>query len=202
MLRPIGQEPQVLLAEGGVVGEGGEVHQFGSRGVEGPLDLPRLGDAGEGDDGPLGRRTGRSQPGDMDRKVTEGLHQFGIDAGCISRQQDDHGVGAGQAAAQLFAHRAGRKHRTVTKGPFVIARLAVDDHKAECLLQGRVLMGVVEDQNLGPGRRRGTGPGDTVMRDPGRAAQRQHQGLVADVGGGVHDGVDLRRLAQRAAIAA
>jgi hypothetical protein len=32
------------------------------------------------------------------------------------------------------------------------------------------------------------------MGDPGRAAEGQHQGLVADVGGGVVGGVDLRQV--------
>ena len=198
----VGEEGQITLAEGGVVREGREIDQFGAGGVEGALDLPWLGDAREGDDWPLGRRRGGLQPGEMDRQGAEGLEQFGISAGRIGGQQDDDGVGASQTALELLAHRPGRKHRSVAEGPFVAARLAVDDDEAERLLQGRVLVGVVEDQNLCAGAGCGAGSGDAVMGDPGRAAEGQHQGLVADVGGGMDRGVDLRRLAQRSAIAA
>ena len=58
----VGEEAQVVLAEGGVVGEGGEIDQFGPGRVEGALDLPRLGDAREGDDRPLGRGRGGLEP--------------------------------------------------------------------------------------------------------------------------------------------
>ena len=70
----VGEEGEIALAEGGVVWEGGEVDQFDPGGVEGALDLPRLGDAGKGDDGALGRRSGGRQPGDVHRQVAEGLH--------------------------------------------------------------------------------------------------------------------------------
>ena len=45
--RPVGQELQRRLIEAGVVGERGEIGDLGARRLQGRLEAPRLGDAGD-----------------------------------------------------------------------------------------------------------------------------------------------------------
>src|SRR5690606_34676354 len=84
----VGEEAEVRVAEGGVVGEGGEVLEVGAGGQEGALDLPRLGDAGEADQRAGRRRGGGLEAGDEDGQGAEGGDQVRIGFGGVGGQQD------------------------------------------------------------------------------------------------------------------
>ena len=185
-----------------MIGERREIDQIAAGGDQRALDLPGFGDAGETQLRAGRGRSGGLQPGDEDGTAREHRQQFGIDGGQVGGQQHDHGVCAGQAGFQRFAHRARREDRAVAEGPFVATGLAVDDDEAEGFLQGRVLVGVVQNQDPGSGVDGGASPGEAVACDPGGRALREHQGFVADVGGGVAEGIDPHRPLEPAAIAA
>ena len=85
-------------------------------------------------------------------------------------------VGAGEAAAQIFAQRPGRDHPAVAK-----AIIGVDDEQRQSLGDRRVLKPVVEQDRLGAGFDRGGDTGGAVARDPARRARGEQQRLVADL---------------------
>ncbi len=62
-------------------------------------------------------------------------------------------------------------------------------------------MAVVHDHHLGSGRRRRHRACGAVARDPCGEGLGQHQGLVADIAGGVDEGIDPHRVAQPPAVA-
>jgi hypothetical protein len=197
-----GEEAQVLLAIVGVVGEGGEVDQVTARRDQRALDLPRLGDAREADLRPRRRRTGRNQSRDEDGQVAE---QVSSSSGSVSLRSAGSRMitASARASPALSGSRIGpdgktepspKGHSSSRVSPSTTIRLSV--------FFSHILVGVVQNEGLRARGDGGFGPGDRGRADPGRAVQRQHQGLVADVGGGV-DGRDRPgRALQLAAIAA
>ena len=185
-----------------MIWEGREVDQLAAGGGQGLLDLPRLGDPGEADLRPFRHGGGRFQTRDQHGGVAELGQELQIGLLHLDRQQHDHRVGARQAHLQRFAHGAGWEDAAVAEGPLAVAGLAVDHDQRQGLADRGVLVPVVHDDDLRPGPRGSAGPGDAIDRDPHREVLGQHQWLVADVGGGVASGIDLRRPFQLAAIAA
>ena len=110
---------------------------------------------------------------------------------------DNQRIGAGELRRQRRAQRPRGKHPAIAE-----TAVAVDDDQRRVLGDRRILKAVIHQDHAGVARPRQRRALDAVARHHHGDRARHHQRLVADVGGGVMQRIDVDRTAQAAAIAA
>src|SRR6202023_2069952 len=110
---------------------------------------------------------------------------------------DDNGLGARDLDFERRPQGTSRNDAAVAD-----AAAAVDHKDGEILAQRRILESVVHDDDTSAAGTRRAGAGDSVAGDDGGRKSRQHQRLVADIGGMMKRRGDAHPSGELAALAA